>query len=392
MLQQSNLLSASDKSQKKCGIAFCWFVLSLFLTNVGLGLEDNYGISQHSISICLKLITVTVFIWALYKLIYKNPVPTILAVIFVVPLILYSFAFQQDNIYLAENVVRFILYVFPIIILSLYLTDYALLLALLKKVSLVIGFMCLVMLMLFVGGIKLFSSNYAMGLSYSCLLPLLILLRYNFNEISLSCLVATISLIAVILFFGSRGAFVCIFAFMVFVLIRMKKLKILLHLLLILILFVGMLYFFGESLVAFLEAKHIHARSILLFSNIKKTGVTLSGRELVYANAMTGINSLPWQFKGMFASYVLNEGSYPHLIFLEAWYDMGIFSIVFFAVCAWTVFKSFCYDDARGDIAISLMAYSVSLLLSNSFWVAPYFWMWLVIVLKQNGIVKKCSN
>jgi len=184
---------------------------------------------------------------------------------------------------------------------------------------------------------------------------------------------------------GSRGALLCIAVYLAIMLVKQKSFRVLFTV----TFFIGSMYIFSNNIFLLIaktiEGVGISSRTISMFLN-NDIITHLSGRESLYEVIIDKIQQNPFAYKGINASYLL-FGGYPHNIFLELIYDLGL--IIFIPVFCILVFLSyktiFSERSDVNDIECILFSMAIpSLLVSGSLWVSWNFWMWLALAVKQH--------
>jgi len=185
---------------------------------------------------------------------------------------------------------------------------------------------------------------------------------------------------------GSRGALLCIAVYLVIMLVKQKSFKVLFGV----TFFLGSMYIFSKNIFSLIEKTiediGISSRTIGMFLN-NDIITHLSGREYLYEVIIDKIQQNPFAYKGINASYIIYDGAYPHNIFLELIYDLGL--IIFIPVLCLLVFLSYkTIFSERSDVnEIECILFSMaipSLLVSGSLWVSWNFWMWFALAVKQH--------
>lgn len=295
--------------------------------------------------------------------------------------------FQSNSEYFYKNIKESWIICFPMTLFILSIDDYSFLIKYFEKVAYVQLAFCLFLLFkIFIQRDYSIDFVYSMGFSYACLLPALVFLNRVFLDFKISYLLSTLLITLLIMVLGSRGALLCVAVYLAIMLVKQKSFKLL----------------FGVSL--FIGSMYILKKNILLFiaNSIEKIGISsrtigillnndiishLSGRDYLYQLILDKILQNPFVFRGINASYVIFDGVYPHNIFLELIYDLGL--VIFIPVFCLLVFLSYkTVFSGRSDVnEIECILFSMaipSLLVSGSLWISWNFWMWFALASKQH--------
>lgn len=239
-------------------------------------------------------------------------------------------------------------------------------------------------------------AGYDMGLGFDALFFALLSLHFivdcrGVRSLPMTAVWAlcTVSNVALILSYGSRGPLLGLIAFAALrflVYIFGSKGPILRKMLALLLVigFVLTLVTFLNGLVSMLNhqlnSMGITSRTLekFLYADIASD----SGRSTIWNTLIPRITALG---NGPFSDQAyLGPGNYCHNFFLEVFYDFGIpFGIVILCVLAWFLVLSFwsCNVSPWFPIFLTLLAFCIGRLgLSGTFWTETYFWGLLAVM------------
>lgn len=370
--------------------------LGLFFTNYFYMMSNSISLPHDVISNIIKIMIACVSLWGVKSVLKKSFGFMVLFSLFIIIIMINNTLFFQSNSeYFYKNIKESWIICFPMTLFILSIDDYSFLIKYFEKVAYVQLAFCLFLLFkIFIQRDYSIDFVYSMGFSYACLLPALVFLNRAFFNFKMHYFLSTFLITLLIMVLGSRGALLCIAVYLAIMLVKQKSLKALFGV----TFFLGSLYIFSKNILIFItkiiEKIGISSRSIAMILNNEIT-THLSGREYYYQTIIENIKANPLIFKGINASYVILDGSYPHNIFLELIFDLGL--VIFVPVLFLLVFLSyktiFSKKSAVNDIECILFSMAVpSLLVSGSLWVSWNFWMWLALALKQHICILNTSK
>lgn len=368
------------------GIVLCLFLVNLFS---GLGLNANL-VSNLSKGVILILI-----VYSLNSFISRIDYKIVFSIIITMLVICFQLLlFPQNNAYFNQTLNVFFTTCLPAFLFILALRDYDLLLKKLVRCSYFIG---IVSSCVFVADAVFslkFFGDYAMGYSYACLLPILVIINDYFEKHNIWKLALIILSALNVVAFGSRGAVLCIGVFIILIFLkrcdslRDKIIRLCIGVVL-LILFLNfyqpVLIFVDEILRGF----GIHSRTLTVFIN----NANYLGREDIYDSLLRHVINDPFTIRGINADFLL-VNTYSHNIILEILVEFGfILGLVLLIALLFMVIKSIFINisSSYGKILLMVFSYAIpSLFFSNTLWRSMYFWMWIALLLNKQ-IVKKTA-
>jgi O-antigen ligase len=370
--------------------------LGLFFTNYFYMMSNSISLPHNVISNIIKILIACVSLWGVKSVFKKSFGFMVLFSLFIIIIMINnSLFFQSNSEFFYKNIKESWVICFSMTLFILSIDDYSFLIKYFEKVAYVQLALCLFLLFkIFIQRDYSIDFVYSMGFSYACLFPALVFLNRAFFNFKMHYLLSTFLITLLIMVLGSRGALLCIAVYLAIMLVKQKSLKALFGV----TFFLGSIYIFSKNILIFItkiiEKIGISSRSITMILNNEIT-THLSGREYYYQTIIENIKANPLIFKGINASYVILDGSYPHNIFLELIFDLGL--VIFVPVLFLLVFLSyktiFSKKSPVNDIECILFSMAVpSLLVSGSLWVSWNFWMWLALALKQHICILNTSK
>ena len=231
------------------------------------------------------------------------------------------------------------------------------------------------------------KGNY-MAFSYS-MLPFTLCIIYNaFKTNKIFYWIISLIGFIVLLLFGCRGALASVIVYFFVLYFRKcytsRKLSrfIVFSLLISFITFISIIFLMEFNNII---KNEIGINSYIINSFFRDPSNFGSGRDKIWKKSIDGaITNI--HFKGLHADTVyLYPSNYSHNIILELLYDFGIiigFIITFllFALVSKTILSP--HDNANNDIKIYLLStFWVKLMVSNTFMLESWFWIWLILIL-----------
>lgn len=245
-----------------------------------------------------------------------------------------------------------------------------------------------------------FDSKYNgeyFGIGYSCMLPALLIVVNaveNKNKTSSILLIFTLFFL---LMYGNRlplFAIVLFTGYFIFRWIYMRKertklVAIVMLSILALLTLVLFLHDIAQYLYMFLLSKGIESRTLTL--SMKGGSISRDPRVVILGIAIRAVKDKPFAVRGINADMVY-LGVYPHNIFVEIIYQFGIFlgGILCIIVISY-IFKTLKIgvNTGYGSICTVLMFASImQLMVSLSLWNSPYFWAWLILIVRNKKLAK----
>lgn len=235
---------------------------------------------------------------------------------------------------------------------------------------------------------------YNMSFSYSLLIPIILHINELFNNYKTRNLILAICEIICILLYGSRGALLCIFIFIIIKLILRLKLNVKSFFILIIVSItsINVLYNFkkiGSRILLLLNEKGYYSRTLeLLFSGNISQG---SGRDNLYIESLSMINEKPLFGFGVGGEFS-RLGIYPHNIFLEILLNFGV---IIGTACIVILFiltiKAIFYKESisKDLMIIYLCGGFIPLFLSGSYLESYNFFMFIFIVMARTNSFDK---
>ena len=244
---------------------------------------------------------------------------------------------------------------------------------------------------------KIDVGTYSMTLSYYLLIPSLLYLYKFLNEVSIKYFVLFLISFISVLLLGARGPILCIAVYTIIYLVNSIRgknsvKKTIIYFILIILLLTGVI-FLKEILLLInniLNKYNIYSRTINLLLNEK---VILSGREYLYTDAIKLIKKYPIIGIGIAGDrYYL--GGYVHNLFFELLLDFGCFIgllICFVLIVIFIKSNFFTSKKIANLTSIFFCLGVVPLMISSSYLINAWFWIYLGIVLKLLTNKKQCK-
>ena len=378
---QENTTTVSKKD-RRLSIALLVLLGSLFLTNFAFVLSTLINIDYNQISKIIKLMPViatVIVLPSLYRARYSAP----FLVVIVFLLLFYALSgLLVFSSYYKEYLSYFITVCLPSMIITYAIGSYRYFFICLKYTSVVFAFLSLVVLIMKFTSTGLDTeSDYFMAYSYSSTIFTLGLFSdvQVRREWKIPVLVGKVIFITSILLLGARGPLLTIALFIVSKNLSSPKRSIKFKLAFLLISVV--LLMIHEQIFAVLnELALSYGITSRTLQSLSGQSISLSGREKFYTLYIDAIISNPVIFRGIAKDWDLL--GYPHNIFIELWYQLGIFglvaSIVIIISIVYILFFKKYIDPMTHTCDIFFLSIGIfTLLVSNSLWKSLQFWVWL---------------
>lgn len=235
--------------------------------------------------------------------------------------------------------------------------------------------------------------SYSLVFGYNVILPTLVfvylaiknrkIIYYFFSAVGVFCILAG----------GSRGALICLAAFIFFFTIKNWKLwsrsYLFLLVSLLAISFCAFFAFGGSAvIIEMLESAGIESRTL----NALLEGTILDdhGRNTIWAMAIDMIKNSGFWGYGLYGDRPVisayHYAGYCHNIFLEILVNFGVpigLFLIIIIIAASLKMLLFCQDEEWRNLFLIFFACSCELFLSMSFWYVNYFWMAFAIIVCQ---------
>lgn len=370
------------KEDRRLSIALLVLLGSLFLTNYAFVLSTIINIDYNQISKIIKLapiIATVIVLPILYRARYSAPF------LVVIVLLLFFYALSGLLVFSShykEYLTYFITVCLPSMIITYAIGNYQYFFTCLKYTSVVFALLSLVVLIMkFTNATLDTESDYFMAYSYSSAIFTLGL----FNDVPvhrkwrIPVLLGKIIFIASILLLGARGPLLTIALFIIAKNLSSPKRSIGFKLAFFLI-SVVLLMIHEQIFAALNELALSFGIKSRTLQSLSGQSISLSGREKFYTLYIDAIASNPVVFRGIAKDWDLL--GYPHNIFIELWYQLGIFGLVASIVIVVSIVYILLFKKRSDPITHTCDIFFLSigiftLLVSNSLWKSLQFWMWL---------------
>ncbi len=287
----------------------------------------------------------------------------------------------------------FVLICFPLSIM-VYFVDEEQLNKVLDVAGIIIGYVFLVIFLLYILGIARIDG-YNTSIGYSVLLPEMILLsniKLKKGVLKIASVISLISFMLVVVLFGSRGPIVTIIAYIVYDSIRSLKyekrknrkalgwIAILLALIIVVVFFSSIMSF----ILSVADKFGMHSRTLRLFANDFSH---LSGRENQYNLVISAIKEHPLLIRGIAGDTVVTGGIYSHNLILELLCEFGVvFGLIAVLIIVIRAIRSLLFVDyhEKKFLVITLFGSIVPLMFSSTLWMNCIFWMWITCYIKTD--------
>ncbi|MBO0462887.1 hypothetical protein JZO83_14255 [Enterococcus sp. DIV1298c] len=379
-----NHITTTKLVQKKIIFALSFSFLCVFLTNLLPALK--FPIFEHDIVQQMpKILLFISYVWALPSFIKRINTKILYILYGFIATVAINFLFQDNLQQFLTTVTVFSYSCLPVLLFVTAIDDFRQLYSYFYKSSL---FVATLLIVLSLSGVLEFTAEYSMGFSYSTIFYFIFLLNDFFFTKKISSLFFSLPIFLVIFAYGSRGALVCILAFLLFRLTKniFQKKHLLQSLIQILVI-----------LVTYLNLNNIllYIQKIFHSANIQSRTLTLmlqneidysAGRDVLYSTVIDAIKKEPLVIRGINADYNL-LGIYSHNILLELTYQFGviigsILIIILLFMILSTLFKKYSFEfDSL--IIIILAIWTSQLMVSYSLWISIYFWFFVGLFINK---------
>ncbi len=233
--------------------------------------------------------------------------------------------------------------------------------------------------------------SYSLDFGYSMAFVLLVVLYAYMFERKKWQLIFSVVLLALIFDTGSRGSLLVVFVFAAFFFIdsKWKMRQRVRNLLIISVAGISVMLLWKHLLlllISVMEKNHISSRTL----NMLVSGEAMddNGRDLIHDIILKKIAEKPYTGYGAFGDRqfigpLFNWG-YSHSILYEMWADFGvIFGTLFLALLVFLAMKIILTekDPKTNAVCVILVSLASRLVLSNTFWGDPYYWMLIGFIL-----------
>lgn len=242
------------------------------------------------------------------------------------------------------------------------------------------------------------KNNYSLDFGYDMIFVFLVVFVCYLSTRKIYFLIVDLIAVFLALRYGSRGAFICMIAFLALYLLNgsFAKWKRVFYAFLIII-FGGLLYQYGERLAIQIASKFLQSGiSSRTLEMILSGGITDgSGRTAIYELVKTAIAKSPFIGYGAYGDRPILGShyywGYCHNIIYEMMIDFGIIIGSLFIIIF--LYKSFKFifvikDKQLNYTFLIIFSMCMRLLVSDTFWGNRFFWMSLAILFMYHKRVK----
>lgn len=127
------------------------------------------------------------------------------------------------------------------------------------------------------------------------------------------------------------------------------------------------------------------------FSNmfLLKAGQTLNGRESLLGNIFSSRGIIPVLFGSGIGGYFENYGIYPHNVIAQIYYDQGLLALLVIGIIVFKSIKHLISSALKGNvydhlIILAFCAGIIKLMLSSYFWIEQLFWIFMGLIIYRN--------
>lgn len=372
------------KQDIRLSMVFVWVVFGIFLTNASSVLSEVLNISSQTVSTISKGIILSFLILNVFTFIIRIEQKALIFYACLLVLFSLNYVFNDIRSGFLELLPQFLTLVLPVIILTFSLNNYRSLIDCLVKFSPIIIVLSF-LLVLIKGETK--TNEYYMGFANSLVLPIFATIYAFFKRNTKWMLVFTAMGLFSVLTLGSRGALLAISLYYVVMLIKnfLVSKKPIFTVIVLAITILGIAYFDAimNWLNDFLFSIGFYSRTLNSFLSDE---ISLSGRDHIYTTLLNAVWENPLAITGIGGEYTIIDG-YAHNLFLELIYQFGFIfgGILTVIIVIYSIKTLFNYKENSHYYDVLLLSFCASvpiLLVSNTIWRAPYFWMWIVLCLK----------
>lgn len=332
-----------------------WGLLQTTLIDVFYFSEE----AGNRIRVFLVLLTMAyAIIYALWK-VPKRFLATYLPIVML--LLITAFIFPQNLEYINSEAIKFTL---PLVVPSFLCLTCVKDINRVEEIFLKVSWMCFGVALIYAYQIisrKYVFSNYSMSISFSLLLPTLVLYSHK-NKISV---IASVFLFLLIVALGSRSAAIAIVVYVTIDMLFFNR-KYFIPVVLVASLFVGYMGFFTNTL----ERYDITSRTIYLMESEEGLIGHLSNRDEVYKICLNKLNDNPVLGVGLYGDRLFLHGSTSHNFFIEVLLDFGyILGTIVILALLFYYMKTFMYADKRERVYFLryFIATMIPLMVSGSY-------------------------
>lgn len=239
--------------------------------------------------------------------------------------------------------------------------------------------------------LNLSGSQYSMPGGYALVFQMLIVMDHFFQNRKWYDLAAMVVDFLVILLFGSRGPIVCIMAMILIRLVFSHKLSPTRRILIGIAIVAAtvFVYFYYQAILnSLLDLTHAFGYSSRnLRVLVLRQATSDSGRESIHNMYFRLIRERPVLGYGLVGGWT-STGMYPHHIFIELLLSFGVVlgSAACIIVSLLAVRSVMSKKEMEQRLAQIMLAYCVSLFLSDSFMMCPMFFLLMGLGLSQSKI------
>ena len=241
------------------------------------------------------------------------------------------------------------------------------------------------------------NFNYSMIGGYTLVFQALIILDHFTEKRKWYDLIACIVDLIVVFIYGSRGPIICIFSLIVIKILFSPSISQVRKMSLILLtctLFGAIVVFYHNIIAGFITLTTrlgYSSRNLYLLLNGRITSD--SGRNSIQRLYLEAVKNGPILGHGIAGGWLPN-GVYPHNIFIELLLSFGpVLGLLVSAVILYLSYSAIiCKNEGKRRVGHILLAYSVSLLISDTFLKSPMFFMLMGIGLQSIPFRFKFGN
>jgi len=385
-----------NKTEKNISVAL--FVQFAVLT-IQYFLLYYFHVEESGIGTLIKLmskITVGIFFLVALKDVFEREYKLII-ITYGISIIIFLFnilLFPQNIESIKSIIFDFFFMCLPCFVYSYSVSNYAILYKTFEKVSNLVFVMGLLISLLdFLN--KIDVGTYSMTLSYYLLMPSLLYLYKFLNEVSVKYFIAFLLSFISILLLGSRGPILCIAVYTITYLInnirgKSNIKKMVFYFIAIIILLISIIFFKNILYILnqILENFNIYSRTVALLLD---DDIHLSGRENLYSGAFELIKQHPILGIGI-AGDRYYFGGYVHNIFLEIVLNFGCFFGLLLLLLLISIFIKSIFFINRNMLNFILIFFclgAVPLMISGSYLISAWFWIFIGISIKYIFITNK---
>lgn len=375
---------ASKKSQKKISFAIVFVFLALFFTNLinGIPVINNFQFFTIFPKVLLFVVYVSTVRSILKELTKKMVLFTLITGIIMCLNLFFSANFE----FFINTILSFLSRCFPLVLFSLALRRWEYLFSYFVKASYIVA---IISAITYVTGVLSFDdTQYSMGFSYSSVVFFILLLDNFLFSRNVFSLIFSLPLIFIIVVYGSRGALACILMYLLIYMYRMffhskKKLQ---PSIFISILLLGVLgrKILLQLLLNITSKLGIYSRTLVTLDS--GNFIESDGRRLIYSRVWEAFKQAPFRLRGINADYALT-GIYSHNFVLELLYEFGLIIGLLIVIYIFIIsIQTVCKKNFNRKLRVMFVFFSVwfpQLLLSNTIWVSPFFWLFFGLYLNK---------